>query len=433
MFLKSLFFTLVFSFSFSSFSLDEQIDKKFEFVKNEQGQLELVKMKNFYSNIALVHFVQEIRQRMVDLKTELSVRAQANGGAMVLPNGTMLTDGLDAEQYIDHFLEELDSEGARYRNQKSVISGVKNGAERAKIYLKKAYLNLLNVNLEGVFNKIEGQSFMGDFQSKLKTFFKHFNFAIVANPNDSKFFYHQAIGKQVIFLAKDLANKYFLKDIPVANIVVYLVTEVVDRMIERRMMAQNVLLYYLNDHENRLSLNPEEVDKTVSSIYESRIDALNSAESKKAAGHWLDYGWQKHDALMMRGIKGFEKSSSDYEASTKLNFAFYEVVQGGEKMIVNSLDTNNQFDGSLAVSFYYNKPRYIRNLRLMLQIGEAAINFIPGIPKMAKGFVESYAQSWYKSQCLSESFLYSYFMSQNDEKMADMIADQISNPFWIFK
>ncbi|MEX1098853.1 MAG: hypothetical protein WEB87_00420, partial [Bacteriovoracaceae bacterium] len=109
-----------------------------------------------------------------------------------------------------------------------------------------------------------------------------------------------------------------------------------------------------------------------------------------------------------------------------------EVVEEGERVVKNLVDTKHMFSGKAATAYNYAKPNKIKRTRALLNLGEVGLGFLP-IPGWIKAQAESFLESFYVQQRLTEGALVGYFESTGDSVMARTIKNQMANPYIIFE
>jgi len=111
-----------------------------------------------------------------------------------------------------------------------------------------------------------------------------------------------------------------------------------------------------------------------------------------------------------------------------INYAFKYATEKGNKVVLNLFDGRDSFRNLPSIAFYPDNPQKIMRLRLVLQLGELGLSFVP-IPQFIKDFAESYMKSLYVRQKLTEGGLYAYYESHENETMKNNIMLQNVNPF----
>jgi hypothetical protein len=395
-----LFLTFVF-FAFGANANDSQlnelISKRFVFKKNEQGQLDSVKMK-FLSKFSLRPYLVQIKN---DIKAEIE----------------RMRSKKDYEQEVDLFIEEISADA----NNKEV--------DENSIAIRDALLNLKNVNVDQAFSSIHDHGVLKKFEFELKDLLKMLDLTIISNPNDARFFYRKNVTYQVVTRALNFAKKRF-DNIPILNLVSFVIVKVHDLVLEQRLFHQNMLLHYLQNHTHEeLGLTKKEVDFVMSSIYESRIAALNFPESNNAANNWTDYGFNKFFTMVRTANTRIRRTTTSYDSiNGRYNYAFVEVVEKGERVVKNLIDNKHMFSSKAPTAYNYDRPGKVKRTRALLNLGQVGLGFLP-IPSWLKTQAQSFIESFYVKQKLTEGALVAYFEEQGNMNMARTIKAQMINPY----
>lgn len=387
--------------SAADFKLDG-FKKRFVVKRSEDGSLRSIKMKFLSNAFTLRPYIEQIKS---DVKAEID-RMQNK-------------EAYDAE--LDAFIEYL-QEGSE--TNKEVNENI--------VVVREAMENLPNVDVEKAFREIQKHGVLRKFEIDLRTVLDSLDLSIVAYPNDARFFYRKNVTYQVVQRALEFAKKKF-QNVPILNLVSFVIVQVHDMVIEQRTFHQNMLLHYLqNFTAEELEFSKKEADFVFSSIYESRIGALNLPESNRAASNWLRYGTDKFFTTVRTCNSTIRRSAYTYDSvNGRYNYAFVEVVENGERVVKNLVDTKHMFNMSSATAYNYAKPNKVKRTRALLNIGELALGFIP-ISGWIKAQVESFLESFYVNQRLTEGALVAYFESKGDLNMARVIKNQMANPYILF-
>ena len=199
----------------------------------------------------------------------------------------------------------------------------------------------------------------------------------------------------------------------------------------------NMLLHYFETiPETKLGMTKEEVDRSVSSIFEYRIEATNIFESNRAAGDWLNYGMNKFYMQVRAGntrIRGWEgpMTNVNFENIEKLNFGFVSVTQQGARKIYHLHHMNHMFSSKPSLAYDYSNPKKVKRNRALLNLAGVALGFIQ-IPGWIKSSVVSFMDSMYVQQVRMEGALVGYFESTGNQPMIDRIYAQRAN-FYIVR
>jgi hypothetical protein len=391
--------TLVFSLSSFSQSLDGY-NKRFKLKRNDQGELVAVKM-NLLQKFSLRPFLKQIKD---DIKAEIE---------------RMKNKSHQAE--LENFINELSDDEA-----------IKGQGTNNPVIVRDAINNLVNVDVDNSFSKVESSEVIKSFKFEFKKALRMLDLSIVAEPTDARFFYRKNVTYEVVKRAIEFAKKRF-DSIPLLNLASYIIVKVHDLVLEQRTFHQNMLLHYLeNFSANELGMSEKEYDHIMSSIYESRIAPINYMESKKAVETWDSYGVN----IFFTGIRAantrLRRASYMFDKlGARINYSFANVKIEGKKAIINTVDSKHMFSSKMPVAYYYEQPNKIKRFRSLLTLAGVGVGFLP-IPGWIKANVESFIESFYVKQRLNEGALLGFFESNINSQMAEAIKAQNRNPYILF-
>lgn len=381
-------------------------DARFNLVKSDQGAVKAIKLKKAVTRFTIKPFLDQIK---ADLKKEQS-------------EGLMGLSDAEKEQEIDDMLFELGLD--------PYAKSTEGGSEEAQ-KLKESLMNIKNIDVDAAFSKADDRNFWKEFEAKLQEAMLFVDPTVVANLDDARFFYKRQITYKVITWALEEAKKRF-SEVPVLNIVSFIVVRVHDMMVEQRHFHHNMLLHYFETvEESKLGMTKEEVDRAISSIYEYRIEMMAINESNKAAANWLSYGLDKFYMTVRAGntkVKnwGAPLARVKFTDIKKLNFAFASVTEGGARKIYHLHLPAHKFTAKPAMAYDYSNPKKIKRIRSLLNLGGVALGFIQ-LPNWLKSNVHSFLQSMYVEQVRMEGGLVGYFETTGDTAMLKSIYAQRAN------
>lgn len=402
-------FFFLFLLSLSVFAQDlalEGFNQRFKVVRNNQNQLVSIKLKKVVSTFTIKPFLDQLKEDLIKEQHTF----------------TTLSSN-EKEEEIDALLNDVGFDpsqkdgGWSYQAQK----------------VKESLLNIPNIDVEAAFAGVNNVSFWKEFQSKLQEAMMFIDPTILANPQDSRFFYRRNVTYKVVEWALRQAQKRF-SSVPLLNIATFVIVRVHDMLLEQRHFHHNMLLHYFETiPESKLGLTKEEVDRVVSSIFEYRIDVLNYFESNKAASDWLNYGMNIFYQSVRAGnyrIREWQSPFSDtrFRNIKKLNFSFAQVLEDGVKRIYHLHNSSNMFSARPALAYDYSNPKRVKRNRSLLNLAGVALGFIP-IPGWLKGGVDNFIKSFYVNQVRSEGALIGYFESVGNAEMIEKIYSQRANFF----
>ncbi len=410
--------------TFSLTVLSGPVDKffeRFELVKDEQGKLMHIKARGVVSQFNLNKYFLNLKEDLEALSKDL------------FPQGGNSLSDTEAERKIDSLLEEIGlvEDTSAFAPNHDPFAGLFKKRDRRNIRksLKRSFQGLKTLSLKDAIDKLDKKGIIENFIKKLNGFYENLDLSIVAQPNKPKFYYKKKIANEVFRQAMRFAKRK-MNSVPYLDLASFIFTEAEKKIIEQRVISQNILLYYLSNFESELGLTADEVNRVVSSIYESRIAVNGWLESRSAVKTWSDFGWNKFDTIL-RSAQGKHRSlKKTMKDLSHLDYIFYNGFNAkGQRVIYNFSVNEHMYTSRPAVSFYYDKPRKVRNIRTMIKMGQMALGFVPKIPAFIKSQVHSFASSYYVQQSLNDAFLYAYFESREDSEEKKQIKEQISNPY----
>lgn len=392
--------------SLTAFAQDMSIDgfnNRFSLVRNAEGKVTVVKLKKATTKFSIMPFIEQIKQ---DLKDE-----QASFNGLTGDDKEAEIDGMLADMGLDPYAKDQGAEEARK--------------------IKEALLNIPNINVDAAFTELDQRDFWLEFQRRLQEAFLFIDPTVLANLNDARFFYKRQVTYKVVIWALEQAKKRF-SNVPILNIASFVIVRVHDMMMEQRHFHHNMLLHYFETiPETKLGMTKEEVDRTVSSIYEYRIDATDIFSSNRANADWLNYGMNNFYTQVRSGnarVRTWEGpfTNVNFQNIKKLNFAFADVTQEGARKIYHLHLNGHQFTSKPALAYDYSNPKRVKRNRALLNLGGVALGFIQ-MPGWLKGNIDNFLKSFYVQQVRMEGALVGYFESTGDTVMINKIYAQRAN------
>ena len=293
----------------------------------------------------------------------------------------------------------------------------------------KSLKELAALNVDYIFSKPEFVEVVNKYEGKLSEAILLLDPTMIANVNDSTFFYKKNVSYKAVTWGLDFARKR-LSSIPILNTVSHVIVKVESLINERRMFHQNMLMHYLeNFKEEELGLTHEEVNLIWSSIYESRIPWFAFWESNNAKANWAKYGVNNFYSNFRIASTNLRTAQPLYtEVGERINYSFQKVTFNDEKVVVNLFDKESMFQNRPALAYNFDKPSQIARKRVLLGLAELGISFVP-MKAFLKDMATSFIKSYYERQKITEGALYGYFESNKDSKGTKQIATQYLNPF----
>jgi hypothetical protein len=396
---------LSFSTWASSFSADGFL-KKFKLVKNARQEVVAIRLKAASTTFNLKPFLNMLRE---DILAEQ--RRVKNLGFV------------DYEMEVDQKLLEM-----------GLDPYAKDASQEVQA-LKESLLQIPHIPVEESFLALERSGLMRDFESRIKEALLQLDLSIVAHLDDPRFFYRRNVIYRVVTWALDQAKKR-LSHIPVLNLASFVIVKVHDLLHEQRMFHHNMLLHYLElAPAGALGMGADEVDRAVSSIYEYRINATSYQESNRAAQDWTRYGWSKFYATVRAGNNRVRQlmtpmnGQGRFQQVQRISFGFAEFRESGERRIYHLMHNQHLFSSQPALAFDYGRPNKVRRDRALINLGQVALGFIPGIPNFLKNLTDTFLNSLHKEQRLMEGALVAYFDLQGNSLMIENLYKQNLNPY----
>jgi hypothetical protein len=391
-------------FALNVFAQDASVtgfNDRFNLVKNEQGQVTVIKLKRATRFFTIKPFIKQLKNDLL-------------GEQQALSNMTELE--------LDEMMYEL--------GINPYALGEEGNSSEAQ-HFRDSVRNVLNIDVEAAFTELDQKDFWEEFQRRLNEAALFIDPTVVANLDDARFFYKKAVTYKVVTWALQEAQKRF-SNIPVLNIASFVIVRVHDMMLEQRHFAHNMLLHYFEKlPESKLGMTKKEIDRAVSSIYEYRIEATNFFESNNAAADWANYGMNKFFMNVRSGNMTVQEWSGSFSSMTfkdvkKLNFAFASVNHEGIRKIYHLNHSAHMLSMKPALAFDYSKPERVKRFRSLLNIGGVALGFLK-LPGGIKSAVDNFIKSLYVKQVRTEGALVGYFESTGDTQMKKAIFSQRSN------
>lgn len=345
----------------------------------------------------------------------------------IAPYLTMVKSWIKEEQLRQNAKGDYEHEIAQLLEADQMEKGVYSN-EQLPIVVE-SLKTLQGIDVDQVFSNPQFNAFFQKFELDLNTALSKLDPFVVANMEESKFFYTKRVTYQVVTIALNIAKKQF-SQIALLNTASYVLVEVERMVREKRLFHQNMLLHYLeNIPEDKIGLTHSEANRAFSSIYESRIPWYAFWESRAAQDSWEKYGTTKFFTEVRAANARLRQYQTTYDqVGDRLNFAFQKASIEGEEVILNIMDTENMFKASPAVAMYVNNPSRIARKRTVLQLAQLGMSFL-SLPSWIKSPVESYLKSSYQNQRLTEGALYGYFESQADLDSMQSVILNYQNPF----
>lgn len=392
----------ILAFSISAMAADnfDGYNKRFKLVRDDSQNITYVKMNMLNQRISFMPYLLQIRD---DIKKEIQ---------------RMQSESFNSE--LDMMLEELKANSDKSEQLDETVWA-----------LRGSIKNLKDVDIDHFFKAAQTKNVLSFFQTELQKAFDKYSLAVIASTEDPRYFYKRNVTYEIVKRALDFAKKQF-SDIPLLNLASMVIVKVHDLVLEQRLFHQNMLLHYLqNAKVEDLGLTVDEADRIFSSIYESRIAVINYRESNEAASNWTRYGLNKFYETLRTANNRVRREMSTLKEVNRLNFAFVQVKEDGQKLIKNIVHNKHSFSQDMSIAYYVEQPDKVRRFRSLLNLGQVGLGFIT-LPGWLKSQVNSFVDSYYVEQKRLEGALIGHFEMSGNMVMARQIKEQLINPYIIF-
>jgi len=392
-----------------------QFEDRFEFVRDENGTLQTVRDNSIITKISIAPYVRMLKMRLLS-EQELMNRKSFDYDEDIrkLFSENTALDHKDIFSGANNYSNKMGYRyGRRKRNEENLI---------------KSLRSLQDIRVDEVFLNPKFNTLLGEFESRLSSAFEVLDLRIIANLNNSTFFYKKKVAHRVVEWGLSQAKKRF-SSLPVLNTISYVMVQLAELVSENRQFRQNMLLHFLeNVSEDDLGLTASEVNRIMSSIYESRIAWTGYFESRNAQKDWETYGVNRFYASIRLANNRFRGNPHMGELGTRLNFAFQESMMEKGKVIYNLFHTDHQFSSKPALAFDFSRPNFVKRKRMVVKLAELGVSFLT-LPSWIKSSADTFLKSMYKQQELSEGSLFAYFSMEDDTEGMNLVRRQFFNPF----
>ncbi|MCR9204907.1 MAG: hypothetical protein NXH75_10035, partial [Halobacteriovoraceae bacterium] len=375
--------------------------KRFQFVRNDQGELQLVRDRSITMNFSIRPYLEFIKNSLKEEQALMASKADYDQQVLEL-------FGNEQENFIGYGDEKSDTQA------KIIVDSLR---------------TLEGVDFDKVFNDSKFQEVIKKFEWKLSDALLKLDPTVLAHANDKDFFYQKRVTYQALTWALNFAKKR-LSSVPILNTASYVLVRVEELVRQRRLYHQNMLLHYIEQvPESELGISHEEANHIMSSVYESRISWFAFWESQAAQANWDKFGVNKFFTDIRFNNNRFRSMRRGFDSvGSRLNYGFQDVVQEGENLVLNLFNTQHMFSSKLSVAYNRDKPQQAVRRRMVAQLAELGLSFLP-LPSFIKGIGEDFIQSYYKDQVLMEGALYGHFEMNGDQDMLRKLRVQVLNPF----
>lgn len=379
--------------------------KRFQIVRSADGKLIGIRDRTLPVKFDVAPFVKQIKSQLLDEQALMSNENLASG-KYDSEVKSVLTEGMDYNLTGDQ--QEFD------QDVQVVVDSLK----------KLAVLNVDYIFSHEIFKDVVNQ-----YQGKMTDAIMLLDPTMIANVNDSTYFYKKNVTYKAVTWGLDFARRR-MSSLPMLNTVSYVIVQVEKLITERRQFHQNMLLHYLeNFKEEELGLTHDEVNMIWSSIYESRIPWFAFWESSAAKNNWMKYGVNNFYTNYRTATNNLKNAGPLYtEISDRMNFSFQKVTYNNDKVIINLFDKEGMLQNRPAVAYNFDRPTQVVRKRVVLGLASLGLSFVP-MSAMIKDYIDQFIKSYYEQQKITEGALYGYFESNGDSNGLEQIHAQYLNPF----
>lgn len=379
--------------------------KRFQIVRSADGKLIGIRDRTLPVKFNVEPYVKQVRAQLLEEQNLMTKENLASGN-------------YDAE--VKNVLEE-DMNYQFTADQRQFNQNVQ--------YVVDSLKKLAVLNIDFIFSHDIFKDVVNQFQGRMNDALLLLDPTMIANVNDSSYFYKKNVTYKAVTWGLDFARKR-MSSIPMLNTVSYVIVQVEKLIKERRQYHQNMLLHYLeNFKEEELGLTHDEVNLIWSSIYESRIEWFAFWESNAAKANWAKYGVNNFYTNYRMATANLRNAQSIYtEVGERMNYAFQTVTYNNEKVIINLFDKEGMFQNRPAIAYNFDKPTQIVRKRVLLGLAGLGLSFVP-MGQMLKDNVDSFIKSYYEKQKITEGALYGYFETNGDTDSLNKLYAQYLNPF----
>lgn len=365
--------------------------------------------------------VVTVRDQSISTKFSITPYVSFIKNALLNEQAFMQQAGLVSGTAYDEHVEEILTDQYNFHRNRKLDKQIENVVRSLK--------EIGKLNIEKIFSNQKFKEVLSKFEINLTGALLQLDPRVIARPEDPNFFVTKNRIYEAVKFGLRIAKKN-LGEIPILNTASYVILEIEKMVRTQREFHQNMFLHYLQSFTpEELGLTRTEVDHIFSSIYESKIPWYAFWESKAATLNWDNYGFNKFGNAIKSGTSRLLNFKSKYDKrGMRVNFAFSEVIKDGEQVIVNLIDFENMIQREPAVAFSRTNPNKIKRRRILLQLGQLGLSFVP-LSGWLKGLAEDFMKSMYEQQQITEGALYGYFESNVMKEDMALLRSQYVNPF----
>lgn len=265
------------------------------------------------------------------------------------------------------------------------------------------------------------------FDRELQKVLDHFR--TLSKPEDHSYFYKKALLKKAVDAALDMAKKT-LGNLPILNVVTFVIDRASTMIEQRRNFYQNMTLHYLQSfYAKEVGMESSDVvSKVRSSIYESRIPWFAVWEHNKAKQQWMYYGDDHFKAEATLAMLILQLNKKRYEeVGDRLNYAFQVVTEKGVRKIVNLVDRKSSLSIKPSDAYFFDQPGKVEKQRRMIRLAQMGLRIV-SLPAWITNAADGFLDSMYVNQVQTEGALFGYMESAGMSAVLGTIAAQSVNP-----
>jgi hypothetical protein len=237
----------------------------------------------------------------------------------------------------------------------------------------------------------------------------------VAVPGDPNFFWKRAVLKTITEGALQFAGKLLLGNAPGLAVATFVISRAGVFLTAQRIWEQAALNQFLDTvPAAELGLDPAEVARVKSSIFEGRIAWMNVIEAQKARLTWGTYGAGKLASEKASAAARFNRWSGSWDETIGYaGYGFVGIRQGARFEIRSLLAGASRFSGMPALTWDFSDSSFVYRMRVLCLAATLGAYFLP-VPSPVKLAFEDLMDSFYIPQLKTEGALWAFDQAQGD-------------------
>lgn len=411
----------------------EVFQKKFKISRDSSGLISSVTYrlsgKSFSADVILHDLLSVIKDINRQSKLEKASFAKFRPNNSLFAANSLQTKH---EAQVSQVIHELYQD---YEIKLAEIQGSEFAHSSRDARIEQLKLSMESVQSDEVineFDRVAKSEYWKSFNSKLSGILLKIRPEVLSVPNDQRYFFQRQLISEVAKVIISEAAKR-ITSVPFLGLLKELFGQIEQIIADQRMFNQNYLLFLLENYKAEIfSLTENEAATIISSIYQSRLGLVQLMQMKKMSeGDWSSYGWNNF-YTQKRAANGvlakMEGLSYDPSGTKRLCSSFAIIMEKEKKKIVNLFDKAHQFSSKPSVAYDFDHPNKVMVTRLLVKLGQFGLEFVP-MPGVLKSFANSFADSMYKQQILTEGSLSAYFTIEGHPALSTYFSRQTLNPF----